>query len=515
LSPRTFAKSAATIAATTLLTLAFLNARAAVTLTVGPNINISQSVENNAEECIAINPTNPLNLFASETWSLMTRYSLDGGMTWIDSDVSALSASIGDVSGAFDGFGNLFLTRLDDSQHVTVGLSTNGGAAFTPLFQTSNNHNDQPTVTTGPSSVSGQGSVWLTYTTSSSSLVARGAAVTGLGVVGSFGAAQSASSDGDFGDISIGPAGQTAVAYQRNTSGNGPDTIYFNLDSNGLGTGGFGSTIDATSTQVGAFTPIPAQPQRDIDAEAGLAWDRSGGPHNGRLYLLYTDRPSTSSADTDIYVRFSDNNGTTWSSRVRVNDDPLGNGKSQFLPRIALDQTSGNIAVSFYDCRNSPGNNTAEVWATVSIDGGVTFLPNVKVSAGVSSALVSAISSTTFDFGDYTGLCFHGGTFYPCWADNSNSTGDNPAGAQNTFDIYTARVTVEVPIVMLNPRYTNSTFHTSVQTVAAKTYFLESSPSLSAPGWSPVASVAGDGTIKELVDPNASAPAQFYRISAQ
>jgi len=30
---------------------------------------------------------------------------------------------------------------------------------------------------------------------------------------------------------------------------------------------------------------------------------------------------------------------------VRVNDDPVGNGKSQFLPKIALDQTSGNIAV--------------------------------------------------------------------------------------------------------------------------------------------------------------------------
>ena len=73
---------------------------------------------------------------------------------------------------------------------------------------------------------------------------------------------------------------------------------------------------------------------------------------------------------------------------MRVNDDPIGNGKSQFLPRIALDQTTGNIAVSFYDCRNSSTNGAAEVWASVSTDGGVTFSSNVKVSKGVSCALV-------------------------------------------------------------------------------------------------------------------------------
>jgi hypothetical protein len=498
-----------------LLLMAGFDAFGAVTLSVGPNVNISKSAENNAEECIAINPTNPLNLFASETWSLMTKYSRDGGITWNDSNVSALSASIGDVSAEFDTFGNLFLVRLDNSQRVTVGLSTDGGANFSPQFQTTSVNNDQPSVATGPSSVSGQGSVWITYTSSSDSLVARGAAVTGLGVVGSFTAAQTASSSGDFGDICIGQTGQVMVVYQSTSSGVGPDTLRVNLDANGLTTGGFGSTITASTTQVGAFAPIPAEPQRDIDAEGGLAWDRSGGPHNGRVYLVYTDRASTSSADTDIYVRFSDNNGTTWSSRVRVNDDPAGNGKSQFLPRIALDQTSGNIAVSFYDCRNSPGTNTAEVWATASTDGGLTFLPNVKVSSGVSSALAPDISSTTFDYGDYSGLAFHGGTFYPCWADNSNSTGDNPAGAQSNFDIYTARVTLNIPLVVINPRFTNSTFHVSVQTIAAKTYVLESSLSLADQNWTISASVAGDGTLKELVDSDASAPQKFYRVRAQ
>ena len=46
------------------------------------------------------------------------------------------------------------------------------------------------------------------------------------------------------------------------------------------------------------------------------------------------------------------------------------------------------------------------------------------------------------EYGDYTGLSYLGGSFYPSWADNSNSTGDNPDGALSKFDAYTAKVTV-------------------------------------------------------------------------
>jgi hypothetical protein len=331
--------------------------------------------------------------------------------------------------------------------------------------------------------------------------------------VNSISAAQAPTVNGDFGDIVVGPAGQMAVTYQNNGSGVGPDTIRYALDADGTGPGGFAGVVNATSTQVGGFAPIPAQPSRTIDAEPGLAWDRSGGPFNGRLYLMYTDRPSTASNDTDIYVRYSNDNGSTWSSPVRVNDDPPGNGKSQFLPKVALDQTSGYLAVCWYDCRNSAGNNTAEFWATISTDGGQTFLPNVKVSTGTSSAIVAAVGS--FNFGDYTGLAFHGGTFYPCWADNSNSTGDNPGGTLGTLDVYTARVTVNVPVVMLNPRYVNGTFIVTVQTTAAKTFYLESTDSLSPTSWIGRSSIAGDGTLHDLTDASASVPQRFYRIRAQ
>ena len=57
--------------------------------------------------------------------------------------------------------------------------------------------------------------------------------------------------------------------------------------------------------------------------------------------------------------------GAAWSAAIRVNDDATT--RSQFLPRIALDQATGHVAVIWYDCRNIPGNNVAEL-AARSVD---------------------------------------------------------------------------------------------------------------------------------------------------
>ena len=50
-----------------------------------------------------------------------------------------------------------------------------------------------------------------------------------------------------------------------------------------------------------------------------------------------------------------------------------------------------------------------------------------------------------YDYFDYTGLAYYGGYFYPAWADNSISTGNNPdCPPYNNptwqMDIYVARV---------------------------------------------------------------------------
>jgi hypothetical protein len=430
---------------------------------VGPNINISRVVGNQNETAVAINPTNPDNIVVTSNLEsfrgLLKAYSLDGGITWVTeviADGDGLGLSCCDSSLAFDSYGNLFLTYLQYvGADLPVAISTDEGATFRildrilpksiggPRLQDRSRASipDQPTIATGP------GSVWVTFT-GGTAIEAAGAAVTGLGEVGLFGQPEVAKGPGGhFGDVAVGPNGQVMVVYQT-PSGEGPSKIIAGLDPDGLGPEGFDRAIHVTVTNVGDYDAIPAVARVTIDSETGLAWDRSGGLHDGRVYLLWTQERHDESDDTNVLVQHSDDEGATWTDPVRVNDDSGVN--SQFDPKIALDQTTGHVAVAWYDCRNDLGtgghgdtngipNDDAMIYASYSVDGGVTFAKNFSVAARVSN---SEDADTRQDFGDYEGLAFEAGSFYPAWADNSNSTGDNPDGALHELDVYTARVTL-------------------------------------------------------------------------
>ena len=165
-----------------------------------------------------------------------------------------------------------------------------------------------------------------------------------------------------------------------------------------------------------------------------------------RAFYVSTLCFSGSVSEVDVWKSRDD--GATWSPPVRLNDDNTVN--SQFNPAIALDQTTGAVAVSWYDCRSDLGtggpgdtdgipNDDAQIWASDSTDGGSTFAPNFQVSQGASNA---ADTGTSFDYGDYTHAAFDAGSFYPAWSDDSNSTGTNPDGALHHLDLYTARVVI-------------------------------------------------------------------------
>src|SRR5207244_3916007 len=324
---------------------------------VPPNINVTKTHGNEAETAVAASHTNPLlittvsNLDSgagtSHSWST------DGGRTWnhnVIADGDALGFSCCDGQLAADDFGNIFFTYLSSDIAVKVALSTDGGATFQPVqFLTtlpfglpvgpwrSLARIGQAVSGDQPSIAAGAGSVWISWTSFDGTIKASGAAVTGLGQVGTFSPAQGVPGSnrfGDYGDTAIGPNGEVFIVYQTPTGGEGPATVYGALDPDGLGPQGFGAGQLIVTSNVGGFDYIPAQSGRSIDIEAGLAWDRTGGPHNRRLYFIYTSEEPQESNDTDIQFRYSDDNGATWSNSVRVNDDVARPGNSSPETRL-------------------------------------------------------------------------------------------------------------------------------------------------------------------------------------
>ncbi len=432
------------------------------------NVNISRRSGNESEEAIAVNPTNPKNIvmisnIQEGTAGLFKSVSFDGGKTWtgqIIANFDNLGDGCCDPSLSFDEFGNLFFTYLYNVEiQVPVALSTDGGLTFRVVANIARPANTNPNAAGGerglfrfvdqPTITAAKGEVWMVFN-AGGPMYAVGAPVAGLGRVGDFSVRESipGTNNCTYGDVSIGPNGQVMQVCSLTESGQGGGKVFVNVDPDGLGPAGFGDRIFVTETHVGGYDFIPAQPDRSIDAETGLAWDRTKGPHSGRVYLVYTFEVKNESNNTDIFVRYSDDNGLTWSPGVRVNDDRTTN--SQFLPKIALDPTSGNLAVVWYDARADAGtggagdtngiaNDDAQFWGAFSTDGGSTFTPNLQISAGTSN---SHASHNGTDYGDYSGLSFYGGVAHPAWSDNSNSTGNNPDGSLFKLDIYTASVSV-------------------------------------------------------------------------
>src|SRR5437879_1198350 len=111
----------------------------AVPPATAPNIDVSQLPNNESEEAIAVNPTNPNNIVivtnvVVPAAGMFAAVSFDGGITWakrIIGNNDNLGAACCDPSLSFDEFGNLFLAYLFNvGNTVPIALSTDGGLSF-------------------------------------------------------------------------------------------------------------------------------------------------------------------------------------------------------------------------------------------------------------------------------------------------------------------------------------------------------------------------------------------------
>lgn len=176
-----------------------------------------------------------------------------------------------------------------------------------------------------------------------------------------------------------------------------------------------------------------------------LRVDRSGGPHDGNLYAVWTadgrDRSETSGVD--IYYSRSTDGGATWSVARVLNDDPDPTSH-QFYPSMSVNDR-GVLVVTWYDRREDPGNMKTKYYITYSEDGGATFAPDFPASSQSSDFAVIGQANGDFGVGEYTQVVTTVGYALPFWADGRGNNGN--------IEIFTtqiplaAGVTTKVPVV--------------------------------------------------------------------
>lgn len=124
----------------------------------------------------------------------------------------------------------------------------------------------------------------------------------------------------------------------------------------------------------------------------GMAVDRSGTSSKGNIYIVWHDTDFVDSLQdfsgvlylySDVWISKSTDNGVTWSTPVQIdtNKEPLANslGTDSYFPGVAVDSTSGEVGVCWYDRRKDPLNFKIDRFCGHSSDGGASFT-NVQIT---------------------------------------------------------------------------------------------------------------------------------------
>jgi len=385
------------------------------------NVRVSSPTANQPEEVsIAINPTNPSNLAAGANLRYTYR-STDGGLTWIESQLTSAYGVYGDPCVTFDALGNLYYGHLSNPpsggywiDRIVVQKSTNGGQTWTTGvgigYNPPRRNQDKEWLIADMTNSPYRHNVYAAWTEfdsygstlpSDSSRILFSRSVDG----GATWSAPVRVSDrgGDCIDSdntvegavpAVGPNGEVYVSWS------GPLGIMFDKSTDGGVT--FGTDRFVAAQPGGWDFDVPG-----IYRANGLPitlCDVSTSPHRGTLYINWSDQRNGLN-NTDVFLIKSTDGGNTWSSIKKVNDDLTTT--HQFFTWMTIDQTTGFLYCVFYDRRNYTTTQT-DVYVARSTDGGETF-QNFRVSQSSFSPQASVF------FGDYTGIAAYNRNVYPIW----------------------------------------------------------------------------------------------------
>lgn len=392
------------------------------------NFQIFPSAFNQIEPTISRHQSNPQILFASAyTINLNSRsegtyFSTNGGLNWFGSDVCSgipVQNHGGDPGTIIDKNGIYILTHLGNIQSgMFANTSTNLGANWSANITIQSNvdvDKGSPGTDDAPaSSFYGRSYLaWtyfvspfrivMSYTTNSGSNWSTIINVNnGFSGNRSYGPAICVNPQGTLfitwaSSIPNSPFTEDYIGISRSTNGGVSYTVNENaIDINGIRT----STLSPWTIRANSFPVI------DID--------KSGGSRNGWIYIATTSKNlAPAGNDPDIVMFRSTDDGNSWSSGVRVNQDPINNGRNQFFPALRVDE-NGGLNIIYYDSRNSA--DSVDVYLSRSDNGGNTWTDYKVTTQRFRPSPVSGAGGG--NMGDNLGLTSGNGKLYPVWMSN-------------------------------------------------------------------------------------------------
>jgi len=220
------------------------------------------------------------------------------------------------------------------------------------------------------------------------------------------------------GDITMGPDGRVYVCWAGVTSVSPFTEDFVGVASSANG----GATWQVTENAFdmnGINGLLPQKGNIRVNGLPNIAIDTTGGPRHGWIYIITTQRNlPPAGSDPDVILNRSTDGGQTWSSGIRVNQDPVNNGKIQYFPAIHVDK-QGGLNVIFYDDRNTTSDSTG-VFLARSEDGGDTWKEFEISDQNFKPIPIGGLGQGYQ--GDNISITSGNNRLWPVWMDNRTGT---------------------------------------------------------------------------------------------
>ena len=180
-----------------------------------------------------------------------------------------------------------------------------------------------------------------------------------------------------WGMTAVGPDGEVYVAGRRNSTNTEFVVAKSTTVRDPMAALGFDFTVQVDMGGVHRYFLGAGPNPGGLNGNVCVAADHSVSPTRGNVYVLASVDPAGSDP-MDVHVVRSEDGGLTWSSPVRVNDDPIGNNAWQWFAAMDVAPT-GRIDAVWNDTRAEPGGVDSQLYYSFSTDAGQTWSPSVPV----------------------------------------------------------------------------------------------------------------------------------------